>query len=389
MINIPANLITCGLGVALTLMIIINSRHSIRKAFYEDKLYYRMAFLIMALNIIELLGFLVDDRHFQGARFLNILTNTLLFVGNTYFAITWFYYVLFRIKGERFKFNLKHIAICSLGIVSFVCIFINLFHPVYFEVSQANIYSRKPAVIISYFSTYGYLLASILIVMKNIKRLDRYVFMPVIVFLVPAFIASIVQFFFYGIGVIWVATSFGLLSLYISIQNEYGLLDSITKLYNREFFTRYLRSYRKNAPKGALLGGCMIDVNHFKKINDTFGHEEGDRALEEIARILRAATEDKDLISRYGGDEFIIIREINHPREIDSLADSIERECLRSNREKNGRPYNISLAVGTGVMDTAIDTTDDFLHNLDVKMYKSKAEYYQEHPTRKLNPDHR
>ena len=383
MINIPANLITCGLGVSLTLVIILNSQHSIRKAYYDDRLFYRMAWLILALNIIELSGFLVDGRHFPGARFLNILTNTLLFVGNTYFAITWLYYVLYRIKGIRFKWNMTHFLICSIGLISFFCIFINLFTPVYFEVSAANIYSRKPPVIISYLSTYGYLLASIFVVMKNIKSLDRYVFMPIIVFLVPSFVASIVQFFCYGIGVIWVATSFGLLSLYISIQNEYGLLDSITKLYNREFLTRYLRTYRKNAPKGALLGGCMIDVNHFKKINDTFGHDEGDKALAEIARILRNTTDEKDLIARYGGDEFMIIREINHPREIDELSDSIEKCCERSNREKNGRPYIISLAIGTGVMDTAIDSIDDFLHNLDMKMYKSKAEYYVEHPDTK------
>ena len=380
MINIPANLITCGLGVALTLVIILNSKHSIRKAYYDDRLFYRMAWLILALNIIELAGFLIDGRHFPGARALNILTNTLLFTGNSYFALTWMYYVLFRIKGIRFKWDLKNFLICLLAMISLVCIIVNLFTPVYFEVDAANIYARKPLVIISYLSTYGYLFASILIVMKNIKTLDRYVFMPILVFLVPAFIASIVQFFCYGIGVIWVSTSFGLLSLYISIQNEYSLLDSITKLYNREYLTRYLRTYRKNAPKGALLGGCMIDVNHFKKINDTFGHDEGDRALEEIARILRSATDDKDLIARYGGDEFMVIREINHPREIDELCDSIERSCERSNQEKNGRPYIISLAIGTGVMDTAIDSTDDFLHNLDMKMYRSKAEYYAEHP---------
>ena len=385
MINIPANLITCGLGVALTLVIILNSKHSIRKAYYDDRLFYRMAWLILALNIIELAGFLVDGRHFPGARFLNILTNTLLFTGNSYFAITWLYYVLFRIKGMKFRFDLKNMLTCSLGILSFILIFINLFHPVYFTVSMENIYAREPLVIISYLSTYGYLLASIITVMKNIKTLDRYVFMPILVFLVPAFVASIVQFFCYGIGVIWVSTSFGLLSLYISIQNEYGLLDSITKLYNREYLTRYLRTYRKNAPKGALLGGCMIDVNHFKRINDTFGHDEGDRALEEIARILRSASDDKDLIARYGGDEFMVIREIGHPREIDELSHSIEKACEKSNAERNDRPYAISLALGTGVMDTAIDSTDDFLHNLDMNMYKSKAEYYQTHPSMKGN----
>ena len=381
MINIPANLITCSLGVALTAVIILNSRHSIRNAYYEDRIFYRMAWLVLALNVIELLGFLVDGRHFHGARLLNILTNTLLFTGNTYFAITWLYYVIFRIRGERFRWDRRNIAICSFGILSFICIFINLFYPVYFEVSAGNIYSRKPLVMISYLTTYGYLLASVIIVMRNIKTLNRYIFMPIVVFIVPSFIASVVQFFCYGIGVIWVATSFGLLSLYISIQNEYGFLDSLTKLYNRAFLTRYLRSYQRNAPKGALLGGCMIDVNHFKHINDTYGHDEGDRALEEIAGFLRNAADEKDLIARYGGDEFMVIREIGHPMEIEELARKIEKACNDSNEGNDGRAYGISIAIGTGVMDTAIDSTDDFLNNLDMMMYRSKAEYYLEHPS--------
>ena len=89
------------------------------------------------------------------------------------------------------------------------------------------------------------------------KKIGKYLFMPVIVFLMPIFIGSLLQLLYYGIALIWVSVSFGLISLYINLQNEASMLDSLTKLYNREYLTRYLNYMLQKSSNEKQIAGIM------------------------------------------------------------------------------------------------------------------------------------
>jgi diguanylate cyclase (GGDEF)-like protein len=88
---------------------------------------------------------------------------------------------------------------------------------------------------------------------------------------------------------------------------ERTVRDALTGLYNRSFFLNQVGPLAEfNAVRGLGLAVLMLDIDHFKRVNDTFGHDAGDHVLREVACVLREATRPEDLVARYGGEEFIL-----------------------------------------------------------------------------------
>jgi diguanylate cyclase (GGDEF)-like protein len=117
----------------------------------------------------------------------------------------------------------------------------------------------------------------------------------------------------------------------------------------------------------------MIDVDHFKQVNDAFGHAAGDRALRGIAETLRANTRVFDSLARYGGEEFVVVMPGSAPDEATAAA-----ERLRAAVEKMafapdpGRLCRLSVSVGVACGDKRIDTAEALLHAADVALYAAK-----------------
>jgi diguanylate cyclase (GGDEF)-like protein len=119
---------------------------------------------------------------------------------------------------------------------------------------------------------------------------------------------------------------------------------------------------------------CQFDVNYLKKINDTYGHAEGDRALVIIGNSLRQAAGAAGFpvfISRYGGDEFVIILHCREEKAPEILADAI-RSKIKENSEAAGVPYTISIAFGYDELSPYGETFADCLKRADEKSYKDK-----------------
>ncbi len=92
-----------------------------------------------------------------------------------------------------------------------------------------------------------------------------------------------------------------------SIKNL-AIYDTLTNLYNRRYFDERLGlETQKSFFAGTPLALVMIDIDHFKKVNDTLGHTDGDQVLREIAKRLKGSLRSKDTVARYGGEEFVLI----------------------------------------------------------------------------------
>jgi len=92
-----------------------------------------------------------------------------------------------------------------------------------------------------------------------------------------------------------------------SIKNI-AIYDTLTGLYNRRYFEDRLgMDAQKSFYGGTPLSLVMVDIDHFKKVNDTFGHTEGDQVLCKISSLLKSSIRKKDTVARYGGEEFILI----------------------------------------------------------------------------------
>ncbi len=150
--------------------------------------------------------------------------------------------------------------------------------------------------------------------------------------------------------------------------------DPLTSLPNREVFTDELtRALARHGRSSLDLGVLFVDMDSFKQINDSIGHEAGDRLLAETARRLREAVRAGDVVGRLGGDEFAIMLELLE-NEYEALA--VAQRVLQAFGEPfeigNG-PIRVSASVGLAIATDSEKTADRLIHEADIAMYRAKA----------------
>lgn len=155
------------------------------------------------------------------------------------------------------------------------------------------------------------------------------------------------------------------------------MLDSLTKLYNREYLTRYLNYMLQKSSNEKQIAGIMMDINAFKEINDVYGHSEGDTALRIVGQCLMDVLSGDQFAVRYGGDEFIVILTIHQKKEIDVVIHQICQKIERLNNT-DVRPYRISLSMGSAILQPGGESIDSFLQQMDEHMYQNKRAYYSD-----------
>jgi diguanylate cyclase (GGDEF)-like protein len=123
--------------------------------------------------------------------------------------------------------------------------------------------------------------------------------------------------------------------------------DTLTGLYNRRYFEERLGlEAQKSFFGGTALSLVMIDIDHFKRVNDTFGHTGGDRVLREISGLLRTSVRKKDTVARYGGEEFILILPEAGLDESSMIAERIRRLVESTPFEVSDARLNLTVSLG-------------------------------------------
>ena len=176
-----------------------------------------------------------------------------------------------------------------------------------------------------------------------------------------------------------IAAGAGLLT-FRAIKTNYKLLlmskyDSLTGLFNRHYLIEYQSMVLAAAKRNNRYVGFMsMDLNHFKKINDTYGHNIGDLVLVETARVLKESTRTNEAAFRLGGDEFLMIMPDIEDRTVlqhtlERLANSFENEFHLADY-----PGKISVSIGTALFPDDGDDIDTLLQISDEQMYANKKE---------------
>jgi len=153
----------------------------------------------------------------------------------------------------------------------------------------------------------------------------------------------------------------------------YAEKDTLTGAYNRRFllriFPKLLAMVDRNNEQLSLL---LVDVNDFKKINDTYGHSTGDKVLQSISRVLQTTTRQSDIVVRWGGDEFLIITPYVDKNSSLSLIKRIESKL----DTVSDIDLNIDIFITTGVATYPENgkNLDDLIRIADEKMYTFKKE---------------
>jgi len=152
-----------------------------------------------------------------------------------------------------------------------------------------------------------------------------------------------------------------------------ALLDNLTQLANRNYIEREIQSRleekkRLNVPFGIL----FIDIDHFKKFNDSYGHDVGDEVLKFVANTFVANTRPFDLYGRWGGEEFIgIIRNING-KELELLGNRVRILIENSYIIHENEKLYVTISIGATLVNRK-DTIDSLIKRADTLLYKSKA----------------
>ena len=156
---------------------------------------------------------------------------------------------------------------------------------------------------------------------------------------------------------------------------ELSLRDSLTNLFTRRHFDSTLsREIRKADKSSAPLSLILADIDHFKRINDNFGHPIGDEVLKKFAEILQAGAGESGSVARYGGEEFAIILPATSAPAAGKLADEI-RERLESTKwlMRGVTPLGVITASFGVAQHHAEESPDSLIQRADAKLYLSKA----------------
>ncbi len=151
--------------------------------------------------------------------------------------------------------------------------------------------------------------------------------------------------------------------------------DQLTQLPNRRYMLLYLTQQMARAQQHqSKLAVVLLDLNDFKDINDTLGHQAGDRALHEVATVLRSMVRSYDLCVRYGGDEFVVILWECDAEQAEQRLREMEGAVAAMFFEGGPGPSRrLSLSAGVAVFPEDGETHDELLAMADCRMYKHKA----------------
>lgn len=154
-----------------------------------------------------------------------------------------------------------------------------------------------------------------------------------------------------------------------------SLIDQLTRIPNRRYLFQELKKYfKRHKEEKKPLALLMIDVDDFKKVNDTYGHEAGDEILKKVANIISRSVRKFDLVGRYGGEEFIVVLP---DADIEKAVEIAER--IRKNVESQTFMIDsneIKVTVSLGVAELLKDnprSVNDLIKIADMRMYRAKV----------------
>ena len=190
----------------------------------------------------------------------------------------------------------------------------------------------------------------------------------------PAIVLTgeILQYFIPYINFAYASSVFAFMVLFIYVQRRDIHMDYLTGTVNRRGIDAALRKAMADSAENPFCA-VMIDIDYFKLINDNFGHKVGDEVLEGIAAILLETFDKKDVVGRYGGDEFCIITHMTDELEIEKRIHQVKKlveDFEWSNRGK----MNLSVSAGIAVYSKEMEMHGkDFMEFVDSRMYEEKA----------------
>lgn len=241
-----------------------------------------------------------------------------------------------------------------------------------FTIDPTNTYNRGPAMPYLTLIASASLIIYALGMIPHMKTVEGRLVRGLLLLTTMPIAGAYLQVLFYGLPALWTTLSLLILFTYVVVEKEEAMRDGLTGLKNRIQLESALRARMK---KGYPFTLVMLDMDDFKSINDTYGHDEGDRALIAVSKLLEQSAYPKDVVSRYGGDEFILLLKSTDETAGDAFKERLEAKVTHYNRSSS-KPYRLGVSVGFAYI-TPMDgkeMDEQQLYALaDERMYEEKT----------------
>ncbi len=151
--------------------------------------------------------------------------------------------------------------------------------------------------------------------------------------------------------------------------------DSLTGIYNRRSFMEVSRQLLARAARtGEPLSAVVLDVDHFKHVNDTYGHAVGDDALRTVASACASVLREYDVLGRLGGEEFVVTLPGTTPDEACVMAERLRRHLARVPIQAPGGAFHLTASIGIAGIDPTTDSVEKAVHRADIALYRAKRD---------------
>lgn len=238
-----------------------------------------------------------------------------------------------------------------------------------FSITDENLYVRGPLFFISPLTSFFYYLTHLLFLYDYHEKISKeeaivlgsLTFFPVVL--------SIFQLYYFIYLTIWNSVGIAVVINYIFIMNEQAKRDPLTGLGNRMAYEEYVAHCTGKSE--IVFSVINIDLDDFKKINDSYGHQEGDEVLKLFARTLEEVFEEIGLVIRWGGDEFILLLHEQRKEVLESYVQILTNKIDAYN-ERPDRDYRIQFSCGIAIYDDSFRDVHEFIRFSDQLMYEEK-----------------
>lgn len=152
--------------------------------------------------------------------------------------------------------------------------------------------------------------------------------------------------------------------------------DNLTGIFNREYFFEFLSlRIRKADRENTFFSVGIIDIDHFKKINDTYGHQSGDRVLKNLTHLINNSLREYDILARYGGEEFVILMDGLERKRAASILDRIREQVSLTELDPDNK-FHVTFSCGLTDISEAVkekDIADHLIKIADKRLYIAKS----------------
>jgi len=375
---IEVNLI--GIVLLLTMLLYTRKKNSCVET-AERRIFVRM----LSLNGLILLAdagiYLLRGHAAAQLVVLNHLLCVAYFAMQGWFCYCWVRYVLAKLD-PRLRVAGGHWLLLAPALAGSALAAVSAFSGWVYRVDGTNTYHRGPLMWLLFLLALVYLAVCTALVLREWchprRSREGSEYAALFSFPIPLLAGNLLQLRFYGLSIVWVCSAVSMLILFIDMQHDQLSRDDLTGLFNRRQCNAQLQWEMEHLPgSGGALFVAMLDVDHFKRINDQYGHLTGDLALVTVARLLRENCRRSDFISRFGGDEFLLMGRVYGPADAAGIVRRIEL-AVSTARPVEGLPCPLTLSVGYTLCQPGDQLTmDSVLNDADRRMYEAKRRRHE------------